>query len=425
MINFKLNNNRQKQTMVIYVFIFVFLLIVITLLIMYKSHTPIKTQVTNQDGTDETANDNALATENYFNDSFDNSSEKPTDNADNISTETPTDSSADATDKSAITNDDTDISTTQKPQAPTDDNSADDQKKLETDIPIMGPYNYDPLLILGPYEFGSHITREDLSNIKNKYNDFIENKEYLNMLDIPSDDYGSIPQILTRIDEFDNYQRSNPDLVSADEYFQNAQDRLFCYGKNNKIQILEQAAIAAEAAVESEDVIASGSYNNYITYTKTGVITFFCVFDSGQQVYDSGKAADVEFRIAKLLYKPSANLLNIDPGQRYYSLCSAYLVSQDAYKNSDSECNYAVDISYYHLKICSDMLSYIGPGEFQNEIGWEALGVYAEFKKRIEESDKSVDKKYEEDAEEMLKKINRKLGYDTLEHEEVLMLTSQ
>lgn len=309
--------------------------------------------------------------------------------------------------------------------APTDDGNAPEAPGTEAigepadptpattpELFTLGSYDYSPLFLFGSYEFGDTITRQDLENMRSLYNAFMESKEYTNMLNIPEEAHGDYLDILQQIGEFDEWTKSNSAITTSEDLYQNTLNRLFCYGQNNNTKNLEQAAISAEGAVEKEQIAVSGSYNNYINYTKTGAVTFFCVAGSEQPEYDSGTAVDVLFRAAKLLYKPSANLLNIEPGERYYSLCSAYIVSQEVFSGSTSECNYAVDIAYYHMKICSDLVDYIEDREFRDEICREALGVHTEYRRRVENSDKSLYQDFEKDAEKILNKLEALLGYN-------------
>jgi len=313
----------------------------------------------------------------------------------------------------------TDSNGSKAPVFSSSDESVDDAvSPAESESFILDPYDFSPLCIFKPYAFEDTITRQDLENIRTMYNTFMDSKDYNNMLNIPEDDYGNYSDIIQEIEAFDERAKSNSDIITSEELYQNVQNRLFCYGQNNNIKNLEQAAISAEGAVEKEVISVSGSYNNYIKYAKTGAIIFLCVSDSEQTEYESGTAADVRYRGAKLLYKPSANLLKIESEERYYSLCSAYVVSQDAFSSSTPECNYAVAIAYYHLKICSDLVDYIEPGEFRDEICREALGVHTEYKRRLENSNISLYQDFEKDAAEILIKIEMLLGYSTVDQAE-------
>lgn len=250
------------------------------------------------------------------------------------------------------------------------------------------------------------------------YNTFCADKVYVSMLELPEDNYGKYNEILEEIKLFDENLLANGQLVTSEELYHNAMNRLFCYKQKGDVKNLEQSAISAEGAMEKEDIAISGSYNNYIKYTKTTVVNFFCVLDFDSQEYESGTEADIKFRIAKALYKPSTNLLSITSDERYYSLCSAYLASKEALELSDSECNYAVDIAFYHLKICADMASYMEPCEKRNQICREASGAYALLTSRIEASGKTIYNTYQTEAKQ-LSEITDRLLEENIENEEL------
>lgn len=283
---------------------------------------------------------------------------------------------------------------------------------------ILGPYEFSPLYLWGTYDFGYHITGEDITNMQAMYDTFSESKGYIDMLELPEDDYGTYEDVLNEVNSFDANQITNGPLVTSEGLYHNAMNRLFCYKQKGDVKNLEQSAISAEGAIEKEDIAISGSYNNYIKYAKTTIINFLCVLDSDSQEYESGTTADIKYRIAKAFYKPSVNLLRITSDEKYYSLCSAYLISKEALELSNSESKYAIDTAFYHLKICSDLASYMEPGTKRNEICREASGAYATLATRIEESGETVYSTYQTKAEQLLEKTDMLLD-ENIENEEL------
>lgn len=267
-----------------------------------------------------------------------------------------------------------------------------------TDI-IPEPYDYSPLFIYGSYEYEGFISEKDITNMKHMYKTFMDNKTYLSLLESVGKDYGNYSEIRNRINDFDEEKHLNSDVLTSKEYFQNAMDRLFCYERKKNAEILEQSAISAEGAVECEEVGISGGYNNYIIYTKFAVIEFFCVLDYDLETYDSGYKEDIEYRIGKLLYKPSANLKNISSNEKFYSLCSSHVILREAFENSSLDSKYTVEIAYYYLEVCADIANNMESGDARDDICLEAIKAFDEFEKRGEKyPDNLTYINYREDA---------------------------
>lgn len=280
-------------------------------------------------------------------------------------------------------------------------------------------YDYSPLLLWGSYEFGALVRGQDLANIENRIEEYFDNEEYVSMfgeiLETLNDDYKvySEEAVLNRINSFKQEKDLNPDLLSATKYFTNAMDNLFLYKENKNTDVLEQAAISAEGAVEKEQLIISEGYNNYITYDKTGIIIFCYVSGLDLEKYDSGTKEDIKYRIGKLLYKPVANLLHISSVEKYYSLCSSYVILRDVFEERNPECKYVVEISFYYLSVCVDLIEVMEPGEARKEVCKNAINAYDKFKEDGEKyPDNLTYMKYATDAYEKLQMVEQEYALE-------------
>lgn len=111
------------------------------------------------------------------------------------------------------------------------------------------------------------------------------------------------------------------------------------------------------------------------------VIEFCYISSLDLEIYDSGTKSDVKYRIGKLLYKPSVNLVNIDSEEKFYALCGAYIFLKDAFNNGNEADKYSVEIAFYYLASCRDMVFFMESGEERENICIEAVAAYRELKK--------------------------------------------
>lgn len=287
-----------------------------------------------------------------------------------------------------------------------DDNTGHEKSRPDTSV-VMGPYDYSPLYLWGTHVFGGAITGQDIIRMEELVKEFMDDKGYegrLNeILEGIDEDYGKEENIPNRINQFTADKVSNPDVLNAMDYYENAMDQLYLYKKETDYGVLEQSAISAEGAVEREQIDVSGSYNNYINYVTMSVIEFCYISGLDLEIYDSGTKSDVKYRIGKLLYKPSANLENINSEEKFYALCGAYIFLKDAFNNGNEAGKYSVEIAFYYLASCRDMVFFMEPGEERENICIEAVTAYREFKRRGEENpDNSTYIAYGEEAHNML-----------------------
>ncbi len=289
------------------------------------------------------------------------------------------------------------------------EDNADDDEVTEGDKTDSISYDFSPLRLWGPYEFGERVTGQDLINMQNMVDEYFANMKYMDMFEEilgempePTDeDYGDYDDVLERIEEFKSEKESNPDLLSASKYFANTKDRLFLYKENRNNNVLEQAAISAESAVEEEQLGSSKGYANYINYDRTGIVTFCYVLGLDLEEYDSGTKGDVKYRIGKLMYKPAANMVHIIFNDKCYALCSSYIILGDVFENWSPEQKYAVEIPFYYLSVCRDLLDIMEPGEARKEVCINAVNAYYRFMKSGEANpDNSTYVKYAADAYE-------------------------
>lgn len=284
---------------------------------------------------------------------------------------------------------------------------------------ISVSYDYSPLFFWSPYEFGDHVRGQDLINIKNDIGDYFTDKKYEDIFNEiiasfeENEDYENCTEkaILEKIDNFKVEKDLNQDLLSAAKYFTNAMDNLFLYKENKNNEVLEQAAISAEGAVEKEQFGTSEGYDSYIRYDQIGVILFSYLYGLDLETYESGTKDDLKYRIGKLIYKPAANLLYISQGEKYYSLCGSYVILGDAFENRNPENKYAVEIPFYYLSVCTDLVKVMEHGEARKEVCNNAMKAYEEFVKIGEEhSDNLTYVTYADDAEEKLHYVEQEFA---------------
>ena len=282
-------------------------------------------------------------------------------------------------------------------------------------------YDYSLLFFWGPYEFGDSVREQDLINIKNDIEEYFTDEKYNDIFNEivasfeENEDYKNCTEeaILEKIENFKLEKDLNPDLLSAEKYFTNAMNNLFLYKENKNNEVLEQAAISVEGAVEKEQVSPSEGYDSYIRYDQTGVILFSYLYGLDVETYESGTKNDLKYRIGKLIYKPVANLLYINLGEKYYSLCGAYVILGDAFENWDQENKYAVEIPFYYFSVCTDLVKVMEHGEARKEVCNNAMKVYKAFEKIGEEHpDNSTYVMYAGDAEEKLHYIEQEFALE-------------
>lgn len=160
-----------------------------------------------------------------------------------------------------------------------DDNIGHEKSGFDVSVE-MGPYDYSPLYLWGNHVFGKAISGQDVIKMEELVKGFMDDKGYegrLNeILEGIDEDYGKEENIPDRIDQFTADKISNPDVLNATDYYENAMDQLYLYKKKTDYGVLEQSAISAEGAVEREQVDASGSYNNYIIVNDINI--FYLLF---------------------------------------------------------------------------------------------------------------------------------------------------
>lgn len=296
------------------------------------------------------------------------------------------------------------------------DNDAAYNDKNESEEQINVSYDYTPLFFWGLYEFGSLVRGQDLINIENDIKEYFDSNRYNDIFDEilasldENENYKdcTTKTALKKIDDFKSERDLNPDLLSATKYFGNALDNLFLYKENQNNEALEQAGISAEGAVEKEEFSTSEGYDNYINYDRIGVIIFSYIYGLDLEKYDSGTREDFKYRIGKLVYKPAANLLYISSGERYYSLCSSYVILGDVFENWNPEYKYIVEIPFYYLSVCVDLIKVMEPGEARKEVCNNAMEAYNKFVKIGEERpDNLTYVKYAGDAKEKVSYAER------------------
>lgn len=271
------------------------------------------------------------------------------------------------------------------------------------DEPNNISYDFEPIYLWNPYPFKDKITLYDLNYIKST--DLYDFKKFENKLDEIIKSYDNTSEtcedIYNKVENFDNDKKSNPDLLDSKSYYENAMDRLFLYKNEWPGNYLEQAAISAEGAVEESDI--NGQYDFYIICIQTGVVSFLCVLNTDASTYDSGSRADVQYRIGKLIYKPAANLKFIKKSEKFYSLCYAYVILGDALNNSDENNKYSVEIAYYYLKVCVDIIKEMPDSEKKESVWRQALAAYDDFEARGKANpDNATYKNYKTEDENML-----------------------
>ncbi len=271
-------------------------------------------------------------------------------------------------------------------------------------------FNFDDLYFYGRYEFGEYITMKDIRNMKDKIDSFnieeisLKLKEKIDSLGNNSED---IEDIRKRIKNFDYDKKFNESVLTDELYYKNALDRLYFYIHEGLTEYLEQAAISAEGAVEEIQIKEYNDYISYIQYIEISCLAFFEVLNLNPSRYASGSEIDVKYRIGKLLYKPVANLEDISRNDRFYLLCSSYIIFDEAIQNSTYKNTYSVEMAYYYLKVCVDLIGKMNEEEEQQLIKEQGIWAYREFLKRGELNlDNKTFKKYKEEAEKMNEKLN-------------------
>ncbi len=300
------------------------------------------------------------------------------------------------------------ITPTEKPREESVD--SDETPRTKTSLPTEIPkrYDYSHLMIFGKHLFGEYITPSDLENMKSRYNDYWRSQEYWDMLEIPSDGIVNIVELDSRIGVFDE-EVSSGVSKTAEEHFRNAEDRLYRYSiKNEDVSFLEQSAISCENAVECKNPTNLDEYNSLFTYIRAAVIRFSCVLDKGCEPYDSGKDNDIKYRMGKVLYKPVAVNLGLTRSERYYSLCSAYVVLKDAFDYSSLDSKFAVEVAYYYLLVCNDIVHAMEPDQSEEMKNRIKLAYY-QFRERMNEKQGSFTyyNSYLYEAEKVMENLDR------------------
>lgn len=167
--------------------------------------------------------------------------------------------------------------------------------------------------------------------------------------------------------------------------------------------------------MEREDVLLSRSYDNLLRYIRETAVRFSCTLDHEDISYDSGTAEDIKYRIGKVLFKPAVNLEKLSREERFYSLCSAYVVLKDAYTHGTSDDKYAVESAYYYSMACSAVavnMEWQDAEQIQND----ALDAFLVFEERgRDEPSNRTYNMYREEAKKAILMMNR--GWEILEIE--------
>lgn len=238
-----------------------------------------------------------------------------------------------------------------------------------TPPPIIAPkelYDFSSLMVFGEYHFGEYITPEDIDHMINMYHAYWRDKKYQNnLLDILNTSTESPEELDRRIREFEAKEKEK-DIITSKEYFQNAEDCFYRYGGiGENISFLEYSAISAENAAECETIEIPGEYSPFYQYIHSSIIRYSGVIGSGNAQYSGGKEYDIKYHMGKLLCKPALNLENITQPERYYSLCSSYVLLKDAFDHSSLDSTYAVEVAYYYLLVCSKIVNAMEPEQSQ------------------------------------------------------------
>lgn len=238
------------------------------------------------------------------------------------------------------------------------------------------PYNFSVLMIFGEYQFGEYITPKDLLNMRIMYNEYWKNEMYWDML-----------------------KQDNKAGMMSMELAQDVEEN---------IKLLEQSAIEVENAVEYDNIETIDGYASFLGHIRESVLKFSCVI-GGNDTQGSGiKEADIKYRMGKMLYRPAADLAHITNSEKYYSLCSAYVVLKDAFDHSSLDNTYAINVAYSYLLVCNDIVDVMEPGQSHEMINRVKLAYY-QLLERVSET--SVDLKYQsycEEAKEIMKRLEER-----------------
>ena len=241
------------------------------------------------------------------------------------------------------------------------------QPRTETII----SYDFSVLMILGEHQFGEYITPEDLLDMRSMYNEYWKNEMYRDML-----------------------KQDNKTGEVLEDHVQNVEEN---------IELLEQSAIAAEYEAEYDNIETADGYASFFGHIRESVLKFSCVIGSNDIHGSDIREADIKYRMGKMLYKPAANLVDITNSEKYYSLCSAYVVLKDAFDHSSLDSTYAIDVAYSYLLVCNDIVSVMEPGQSQEMINRVKLAYYQLLERVSETSDNLIYQSYCEEAEQIMK----------------------
>lgn len=235
-------------------------------------------------------------------------------------------------------------------------------------------YDFSVLMIFGEYQFGEYITSKDLLDMRIMYNEYWKNEMYWDMLkqDNKTGGLSAVPQ---NVEE--------------------------------NIGLLEQSAIAAENAAENDNIKTVEGYNIFFSHIRESVLKFSCVIGNNDTQGSDIKEADIDikYRMGKILHRPATDLAYITNSERYYSLCSAYVVLKDAFDHSSLDNTYAMDVAYSYLLVCNDIVNVMEPEQSYGMINRVKLAYY-QLLERVGET--SVNLKYQsycEEAKQIMKRL--------------------
>ena len=94
-------------------------------------------------------------------------------------------------------------------------------------------------------------------------------------------------------------------------------------------------------------------------------------------------------------------------------MCSAYVILEDAFENWNPKNKYAVEIPFYYLSVCTDLVKAMEHGEARKEVCNNAMKAYEVFVKIGEEHpDNLTYVMYAGDAEEKLRYVEQEFALE-------------
>lgn len=243
----------------------------------------------------------------------------------------------------------------------------------ETSQPGIGnkiPYDFSILMIFGEYQFGEYITTKDLVDMRIMYDEYWKNEMYEDMLK-QDNKTGDISVLL------------------------------------ENIGLLKQSAIEAENAIDNDNIKTIDGYTPFFGHIRESVLKFSYVIGNNDTQDSDNKKEDIDIKycMGKILYRPATDLAYITNSERYYSLCSAYVVLKDAFDHSSLDNTYAIDVAYSYLLVCNDIVNVMEPGQSYGMINRVKLAYY-QLLERVDET--SVNLKYQsycEEAKQIMKRL--------------------